>query len=234
MTLTLIGTVHRDREGAVKLRRMLERLRPDEITLEMSPMALRYRRIHGRPQLLRLERILERLATESGREKSTLRNHPAIEDIRALLALPFEYRSASEYAEDVGIPLSLIDLSEISAIKLKKIESGLITYRNIKVLTSLSETDAPPHRESYRVARAMILSAPEKRVRREFLRKRRGVEGIGLRDREMAREIRHRIGSRPLRHLVHIGGWVHLVEDEQGETLYSRLQDLAPRRILLE
>jgi hypothetical protein len=232
--LTLIGTVHRDREGTVKLRRLLAQLRPLEITLEMSPLALRYRRIHGQSKLLRLERILDRLAAELGRERSHLRNHPAIEDIRSLLALPFEYQAASEYAEEAGIPLSLIDLSEISAIKLKKVESDLITYPNIRVLVNLPETGGPPAAESSRIARALVLRDPGKAVRRDFLKKRRGVEGIGTRDWHMAQEIRHRLVARPERHLVHIGGWVHLVEDDLGETLYSRLLDLAPRRILLE
>lgn len=232
--LTLVGTVHRDREGIVKLRRLLDRLSPTEITLEMSPLALRYRRIHGRSRLLRLERILRRLAAELGRQEQDLRNHPAIEDIRTLLDLPFEYRAASEYAEKAGISLSLIDLSEISAIKLKKVESDLITYANIRVLVNLPPKGNPPSAESSRVARALVMSDPGEEVRWEFLRKRRGREGIGVRDRHMEREIRRRLGARPGSHLVHIGGWVHLVEDDLGETLYSRLQDLAPRRILLE
>jgi hypothetical protein len=209
-------------------------LRPLEITLEMSPLALRYRRIHGQSRLLRLERILDRLAAELGRERQELRNLPAIEEIRGLLALPFEYQAASEYAEEAGIPLCLIDLSEISAIKLKKVESDLITYPNIRVLVNLPETDRPPPAENSGIARALVLTDPGEAVRRDFLKKRRGMEGVGSRDRHMAEEIRHRLSARPERHLVHIGGWVHLVEDDQGETLYSRLMDLAPRRILLE
>ncbi len=232
--LTLIGTIHRDREGAVKLRRLLERLRPDEITLEMSPLALHYRRTEGLRQLQRLEAVLDRLASELGLQRQDLWKHPAIEGIRSLLTLPFEYRAASEFAEETGIPVGLIDLSEISEIKLAKVESELITIRNIRVLASLPETRAVSSAESRRIARAMVLSNPETAVRQDFLEKRRGREGIGFRDRHMEREIRRRLEARPKGRLVHIGGWVHLVEDDQGETLYSRLMDLTPRRILLE
>jgi hypothetical protein len=200
----------------------------------MSPLALSYRRIEGRSQRLRLERILDRLAAESGRRREWLWNHPAIEDIRSLLSLPFEYQAASEYAEEAGISMALIDLSEISAIKLKKVESDLITYPNIKILVNLPETECPPPAESARMARAMVLSDPGKAVRGDFLKKRRGLEGIGPRDRNMAREIRCRLDARPEHHLVHIGGWVHMVEDEQGETLYSLLADIKPRLRLLE
>jgi hypothetical protein len=233
-SLTLVGTVHRDRRGASKLARLLAQLRPDEITLEMSPLALSYRRNQGRIQLLRLERILDRLAAELGRDRQTLRAHPAIADIRTLLAPPFEYQAAASYAEEARIPLTLIDLSEASATKLKKVESDLITYRNIRVLVNLPLDDEPPAEEGYLAARAMVLGNPGETLRRAFLEGRRGREGVGPRDGHMARQIRQRLGAHPERHLVHVGGWVHLVEDDRGETLYSLLQDLAPRRILLE
>lgn len=232
--LTLIGTVHRDRHGESKLRRLLNELRPGEITLEMSPAALSYRQHHARAQLLRLERILDRLAAELGRDRQALQAHPSVADIWALLAPPFEYRSAAAYAEAAGIPLSLVDLSEVSAAKLKKVESDLITYRNLKVLVGLPAESETTAEEGYAVARSMVLGNAGRAVRRSFLEKRRGREGVGPRDAWMAEEIRRRLNAHPQRRLAHIGGWVHLVEDDGGETLYSRLQDLAPRRLLLE
>lgn len=233
-SLTLIGTVHRDHRGGSKLAQLLAQLRPDEITLEMSPLALSYRQNHGRIQLLRLERILDRLAAELGRERQILRAHPAIADIWTLLAPPFEYQAAASYAKKTRIPLTLIDLSEVSETKLKKVESDLITYRNIRVLVNLPTDGDPPAEEGYEVARAMVLGNLGEPLLRAFLERRRGREGIGPRDQHMARQIRHRLDARPERHLVHIGGWVHLVEDAREETLYSRLKDLGPRRLLLE
>lgn len=232
-TLTLIGTVHRDSRGEGRLKQLLERLAPGQLTLEMSPWALHYRQNHSRIQLLRLERILERLSADLGLAPSSLRERPAIAGIRRLLELPFEYRAAAAHAARERIPLSLVDLSEISAIKLKKVESDLITYRNIKVLINLSEEDERGD-ESYQLARALVLEEPPESFRRSFLEGRRGKEGIGDRDRNMAREIRRLLEARPGGRLVHIGGWVHLVEDDGGETLYSLLRDLEPRRLLLD
>lgn len=233
-TLTLVGTVHRDRCGEEKLLRLLEALRPDELTLEMSPAALDYRNGYARTHLLRLERILDRLAEELGRDRRGLRAHPAVDDIWTLLAPPFEYRAAAAYAGEAGVPLSLIDLSSVSTVKLRRVESDLITYRNLKVLVGLPEKAAREGDEGYEVARAMVREGAGEAVRHAFLRGRRGEEGIGPRDLHMAGEIRRRLAARPERHLVHIGGWVHLVEDDEGETLYSRLRDLEPRRLLLE
>jgi hypothetical protein len=49
----------------------------------------------------------------------------------------------------------------------------------------------------------------------------------------MAAAIRTGLRQRPGVRLAHIGGWVHLVDDPQGETLYSLIRDFQPERILL-
>lgn len=232
-TLTLIGTVHRDPRGEERLLAHLRRLRPDLVTLEMSEKAFVYRQGNARLQLLRLERILVKLAGELGVDVRELEGHPAVCDIRTLLGFPFEYQAASAYAAEAAIPLHLIDLSEISVIKLKKVESDLITYRNIRVLVSLPPRNENTGYEGYETARALIAKDPGEAVRRAFLEGRRGEEGIGGRDRWMARQIRLLLEVRRTSHLVHIGGWVHMIEDERGETLYSLLRDLNPVRELL-
>jgi pheromone shutdown protein TraB len=232
-SVTLIGTVHRDPRGEQKLRLLLERLRPDLLTLEMSEKALAYRQGEARHQLLRLDRILARLAAERGREAGELQSRGAIADIRTLLALPFEYRAAAAYAEAAGIPLRLIDLSEISTAKLRRVEADLITYRNVRVLVDLPEGSERSPAEGYGTARSLTLGGAGEAVRQAFLQGRRGEEGIGPRDRHMEQEIRRLLAARAGR-LVHVGGWVHLVEDGRGETLFSRLADLEPQRLLLE
>jgi hypothetical protein len=79
----------------------------------------------------------------------------------------------------------------------------------------------------------MITHDSGEAMRQAFLEGRRGDEGIGPRDRWMAAQIRRLLAARCGGHLVHVGGWVHLVEDARGETLYSLLADLAPQRLLL-
>jgi hypothetical protein len=231
--VTLVGTVHRDPLGAERLRPLLQRLRPGLLTVEMSESAFAYRQLEARRQLLRLERLLDQLAAESGRDRRELERHGAIADIRTLLCLPFEYREAAAYAEQAAIPLQLVDLSEVSARKLKKVESDLITYRNLRILVDLPPRAERSPEEGYQTARAMVTADPGEAVRRAFLERRRGEEGIGPRDRWMAQKIRRLLADYPGRHLVHVGGWVHLIEDDRGETLYSLLSDLQPQRLLL-
>lgn len=228
--LTLVGTVHRAREH-VALRNLLTELRPDLITLEMSPFALAYRRQQGRRLRRRLGILLGHLADEGGRDRCALARHPEIVGIRRLLALPFEYRAASAYAREFSIPLELIDSSDISARKLRLIESELLTLENLRLLISLPPAPTSD-REGIAAARAFVLGSRDPAVRLAFLARRRGEEEIGERDRQLAAEIRQRL--LPDRHLVHIAGWVHLVEDPQGETLYSLLAELSPRRIILD
>lgn len=231
--LTLIGTVHRDPRGAERLLNLLRRLHPDLLTLEMSEKGLAYRQGEGRRQLRRLDRILARLAGELLTEPATLQAHPAVADIRTLLALPFEYQAAAAFAAEATVPLQLIDRSDVSAAKLQRVEAELITYRNLKVLVSLPAGAEKSDVEGYGRAHAMITRDPGEAVRQAFLEGRRGEEGIGPRDRWMAGEIRRLLAARRGVHLVHVGGWVHLIEDARGETLFSLLADLAPQRFLL-
>jgi len=230
--LTLIGTVHRDTQGLQRLSALLERLQPDLLTLEMSSYALQYRQARGPSQLLRLERILERLATETGRSLQELQCCQAVADIRNLLALPYEYRATRDYAARCDCRLALIDMTEVSTLKLKRVESGLITYRNLKILTGLPEAAAAQRQESYATAQALLSNTPVAAVRSAFLQHRRGLEGIGPRDQLMAEQIRRLLQADTCRHLVHVGGWVHLLEDPQGETLFSRLAECSPTRRL--
>jgi len=232
--LTLIGTVHRDVRGEARLGRLLTQLQPEIITLELSEVSLSYRRDKGEMQLRKLHLILERIAAERELPLAQLEAHPTVVQICKLLGLPFEYRAVSAYARSHQIPHVLIDLPNIAVGKLKRIESGLITLRNLKTLTGLPAEVAAESGEGYEVARALLGEKSLPSIRQAFLAGKRGVEGIGVRDQHMATEIRRQLTTDPVRHLIHVGGWVHLVEDAAGETLFSRLADLSPRRVLLD
>jgi hypothetical protein len=164
------------------------------------------------------------------RDRLELAAHPEVAGIRTLLALPFEYQAATAYAAATGIPLALLDSSLVSARKLRRAEQELITPENLRPLVNLP---ASPPAEAAAVARRLVLGRPGAAVRQAFLQVRRGPEGVGPRDRRMASAIRHLLAAHSGTHLLHVGGWVHLVEDEGGETLYSLLRDLEPERVLL-
>jgi hypothetical protein len=231
--LTLIGTVHRDPHGRQRLTSLLEQLQPDLLTLEMSPFALHYRQTRARPQRLRLERILERLADETGRPLQELLGLQVIRDIDHLLDLPYEYQAARAFADGSGNPLVLIDDSNISSRKLKRVEAELISYRNLQTLIALPAVESPPQPESYATAQNLLQGNLAPSIRRAFLNQRRGEEEVGPRDQAMAEQLRKLRDQDYSRQLVHIGGWVHLLDDPQGETLFSRLADLSPVRRLL-
>lgn len=229
--LVLIGTVHRAPGGEAPLAVLLEKLRPAVLTLEMSPAAFLFRQTRGVGLGRRLSRILGRLAAEENRTLAELERHPAVLGIRRLLALPYEYRVAIAYAQTARISLQLLDLDEIARRKLRRVERELVTTRNLRTLLRL-EADQTALREDYPLARALVQGTPLPQVVADFLARRRGDEGIGRRDALMAAALRRLRQERPETCLVHIGGWVHLLEDPQGETLYSRLRELQPERML--
>lgn len=230
--LTLVGTLHGAARGEAELVSLLERLRPGQLTMEISPEAVAYREQHGLLLLRKLEMILDRLAITMALPRAELGAHPDILAIRKLLGLPYELRAARSYARQHGIALNCIDHAELSLSKLRKVEEDLITFAHLKQIVSRTPRAAVSRRQGPELARQLLADPPVSQ-RRTFLESCRGVEGIGPRDRHLAEQIRALSAAHP-GHLVHIGGWVHLVDDPLGETLFSRLGDLHPQRVLLE
>ena len=230
--LTLIGTVHHDPRSAAPLAQLLGELHPDQLTVEICPHFVVYRQTHGVLLQRKMGMILERLAGQSPPSASPLQDHPDIVAIRNLLGLPYEYCVASTYAQKKRIELHAIDEADTSLLKLRQVEERLISLQHLKRLASSPGGAAPSHAHRYEVAR-QLLSTPDVRMRAAFLKGCRGEEGIGRRDEQLAEKIRTLVHS-DSGHLVHIGGWVHLIDDPGNETLYSLLKDLNPQRILLD
>lgn len=230
-SITLIGTVHHDPRSAAPLAKLLAQLKPKRLTVEISPSVVAYRQTHGVLLLRKLEMILERLAGPSV-PLASLTDHPAIVAIRGLLSPPFEFSVACAYARKKGIEVQAIDQADSSLAKLRPIEERLISLQHLKKLVSSPGTAPPDNAHRYALAR-QLLTTPDARMRSAFLQGCRGEEGIGPRDRHLAEKIRL-LAQEQRGHLVHIGGWVHLLDDPSGETLYSLLSDLQPRRLLLD
>ena len=87
MVLILIGTVHGDPQGQARAGKLLLHLRPDLVTVEISPFSLSYRLKHGRRWQRQLAAALAELP--AGAER-----HLAIQRLAAQVALPFEVRAA--------------------------------------------------------------------------------------------------------------------------------------------
>ena len=230
-TITLIGTVHHDPRSAAPLAALLAQLQPDRLTVEIAPEVVLYRQTHGVLLLRKLGMIVERLAGAPAVAPPRA-EHPGIKTIRTLLGLPYEFRVACSYARQRGIKVQAIDQSDRSLARLRPVEERLISLRHLKKIISSPKAAPADNARRYELAR-QLLASPDARGRGAFLQGCRGEEGIGPRDRHLAAKIRALLQSQP-GHLVHIGGWVHLIDDPSNETLYSLLSDLHPRRLLLD
>ena len=223
--------MHHDPRSAAPLADRLAQLQPDRLTVEIAPEVVIYRQTHGVLLLRKLGMIVERLAGAPA-VAPPLAEHPGIKTIRTLLGLPYEFRVACSYARKRGIEVQAIDQADSSLAKLRPVEERLISLRHLKKIISSPKTSPADNAPRYELARK-LLATPDAKLRSAFLQGCRGEEGIGPRDRHLAAKIRSLAQSHP-GHLVHIGGWVHLLDDPAGETLYSLLADLQPRRILLD
>ena len=187
--LTLVGTVHLDPDGYRLLRRLLEELDPQTITVDVSPYALEFRRETG-PGLL--ERLNAYWRTDNSLPTG-------LEAVAAQLEIPFEYRAAEDYARGSGARLVAVGDSSRSRELLGLVEEELLNPENLAALAA---------REGPRL---------EEQVAREWQRARAGAakpppdtasqKALAVQDERLAGLIRE---YAPQGALVHIGGWEHL------------------------
>jgi len=227
----LIGTIHRDPQGLVRLVQTLNGLNPHVITLEFSTYGLRYRLKNKRSLNHCLLRGLHEIHGIDGLRLDTLKEllrTTGIGGIRALLALPFEYKGASFYSQRWDIPLYCVDISSLSRQLLATVDE-LLSPENLKKVfafetASLQETVT---RREYIQAETLLLNAKQSPWRHLI-----PADAVGeKRERIMASRIRRIAAHYAGRHIVHIGGWQHLAA--QPGTLFSLLEDLTPKRVLL-
>jgi hypothetical protein len=118
----------------VRLVQALKGLNPHVITLEFSTYGLRYRLKKKRPLSHGLLRGLHEThgidGLRLGALKELLRT-TGIGGIRALLALPFEYKGASFYSQRWDIPLYCVDISSFPRQLLAKVDE-LLSPKNLE------------------------------------------------------------------------------------------------------
>jgi hypothetical protein len=208
----------------------LKGLNPHVITLEFSTYGLRYRLKKKRSLNHRLLRGLYELHGTDGLHLGVLRKllkTTGIGSIRALLDLPFEYKGASFYSQRWDIPLYCVDISSFSRQLLAKVDE-LLSLENLKKViafetASLQETAT----KEYKQAESLLFKESQSPGRRLIPTD----EVWKKRERIMASRIRKIAAHYAGRHIVHIAGWQHL--SAQPGTLFSLLEDLTPKRVLL-
>jgi hypothetical protein len=217
--LILVGTVHGDPRGQARAGKLLTHLRPELVTVEISPFSLRYRRRHGARWQRQLAEALAALPAGAAL-------HLAIQRLTAQVALPFEVRAARDYSRSCGVPWRPLDLGFLSRRHLPRYGSELLTPANLEALLTtadgaLEDFVAGQFRRARqalaRAPRRPISSANPETIRRERFLARR-LRGLALRHRRV----------------VHLGGWEHLVAWQDSPGLWGDLADQKPQRVLLD
>jgi hypothetical protein len=218
-SLILIGTVHGDPRGQARAGKLLHHLRPDLVTVEISPFSLCYRLKHGRRWQRQLAATL--VGLPAGAER-----HLAIQRLAAQVALPFEVRAAGDYSRGVNIPWRPLDLGFLSRRHLPRYETELLSPANLQALLATADGSMEDFvAGQFRRARQALARPPRRPtspVVPETLR----------RERFLARRLRGLVSRH--RRVVHLGGWEHLVAWEDSPGLWRDLADLKPRRVLLD
>jgi hypothetical protein len=219
-SLIFLAAVHGDPAGFGRVWRFFEHVRPDIITVEISPFSVRYRQQAARLWERRLTEAMKTLPSEAI-------EHLAIARLKAQTALPFEYRAARDWGLAHGAPVKLVDAGAVARRHLPRYLEELISPENLRLVWETGDR-----------------GTLEEFVAREFRRARLAREGRLKRlprptDEEDRR--RERLWARRLARLaagskrvVHLGGWEHLVPWEDGGGLAHLLQDLHPHIFLLD
>ena len=221
-SLALVGVVHRDPKGFEKLLRLLEKEAPSLITIEISPYALEFRAKRAFHLRTILRENLKVIHREDGGSYREFVSHGAVQGIFLLLRVPFEWRAAEAYARRFTIKARPIDLSTYSEEKLAHV-SELLQPGNLRTLL---RSDVLPVADQvisqYKQARALWNHPPATWPR---------LLETEEREAHMAAEIRALMSEGEK--VLHVGGWEHLIDLPQGRSLFDKLRDLDPRRILL-
>ncbi len=215
----LIGTVHGDPQGASRAAKLLRLLRPNLVTVEISPFSLRYRTRHEPRWQRQLEFALAGLPDGAAL-------HLAIRRLAAQVALPFEVRAARDYSRNLGIPWRALDLGFLSRRHLPRYGTELLTPANLRTLLDTPDGSMEE-----------FVAAEYRRARQAWARPPRqpfspGAPETRRRERFVARRLRS-LASRHSR-IVHLSGWEHLVDWHDCLGLWRDLADLNPQRLLLE
>jgi hypothetical protein len=218
-SLTLIGTVHGDSRGYARAARLLTHLKPDLVTVEISPFSLRYRRRYGAGWQRQLAQSLAELPTGAA-------GHLALQRLAVQVAMPFEVRAARDYQRDHGGTWHPLDLGFLSRRHLPRYGAELLTLANLQALLTTPDGSLQEYvAAEYHRARLALARAP----RRPFAPV---ANETNRRERLLARRLR-RLMSRH-RRVVHLGGWEHLVDWQDSPGLWRQVADLSPRRLLLD
>ena len=155
-SLILIGTVHGDPRGQARAGKLLNHLRPELVTVEISPFSLRYRERHGARWQRQLAEALAGLPAGAAL-------HLAIRRLTAQVALPFEVRAARDYSRSCGVPWRPLDLGFVSRRHLPRYGPELLSPANLRALLTTADGELKDFVRQFRRAR-QALEAPRRPI----------------------------------------------------------------------
>ncbi len=198
---------------------------PDYLTVEISPYARDFRKEQGAILRSVLRSNLRTLSIRKRKPLQEILVHPAILGLFILLKEPYEWRAAWDYARENQKSVEDIDLSAYSREKLAHL-AEMTSLENLMSLLELPFENFSEQVEAhYGRARILFAHPPTARV---------PIPEIIFREISMAEKIGHRVLHGKGMKVVHIGGWEHLVDFPGDNSLWGRLKNLNPRRVLLQ
>ena len=221
-SLILVGTVHQDPLGTIRLSEFFQAHGPDCILLELSRYGLDFREKNQVLLHRALNRNVRQVSRESGICLKALMKHPQVASMRRQMSLPFEFRASRHYSLATGTPVFLIDRSHFSRGWIR-LWPELISPRNLHGLVAGVPQPPTPFSLRYeQAARLMGMSTPW-HCRNVCTVSSSSEHEWVKRERHLARKTARILANRNPRRPVFVGGWEHLVRGGHRPTLRDYL-----------
>ena len=230
--LFLIGTVHHDPRGYKKLYAQLSALKPDLITLELSPYGRGFRTKNHKRLSRRLLSLYKKAFGVNPHHdvspESVLLPSP-VQSLVYTLNYPFEFLAARDYAHSCRVPFYCIDLSHVSRQMMHMLKRETLSINNISMLLTLPYKNLQESVDLCYKKAQYIWDAKACMEKAAVMQHAADMK----REKHMSRRIKNLVKRHPDKKLVHIGGWEHFTRDAGCTTMYELLRGLSPERMLL-
>ncbi len=219
----LLGTIHLDIKSAPFLKAAILDCKPDLITVEISSYSVRYRQAMYPKWCLCLKRALKQLPARK-------RGHPQVKLLKRQITMPYEWSIAKRYADCENIPCLTIDSGELAKKELPCWEKTLLAADNVKFLVKEPWFSLESHfLECHKLA-SKLWNKPDPGqlhtvlafLKEPFWQKRERIMATRLK----------RLSGLDYR-LVHIGGWMHLLDGRGLPNLLCQLGEIVCEKKLI-
>jgi len=229
--LIVLGVIHLHPRGAMALDRRLKTIRPNALTVEISPWSIQWRQRLGRRLQARLYRSIqfvndqaERYPDGSSFVAQFIRTHPQLRWVQLQLQEPYEWRIAKRYHTRFHVPMVAVEEGADVRKKFVSIRR-LITPDNIRFLLEKNISESrfydEFHHEENRASRYLAKVKMDEEMHRKTNRADFDLREINL-CRNVEKSVNRFQSCRETGTFVHICGWRHF------ESLKLKLTPLLP------